>query len=92
MTIVASSRIKASANATRPRYIMGFLTLVAGTATEALVAPDVFAASAQVFITRVTPGGTVGDLSAATNNAAQTITITSDNALDTSVVGYIVVW
>lgn len=64
--------------------IVGRATLVAGTVTILIPTVD---ANTEVFLTRRTAGGTIGNLTY-TVAAGASITINSDNVLDTSVVSY----
>lgn len=66
----------------------GSLTLVAGTASEVL---PVGAAIGIPQATRRTPGGAIGDLTATYTAATRTVTITSANAGDTSIVSYMII-
>ena len=65
----------------------GTAVLVAGTVT---VANATVTANSLVLMSVQTPGGTQGNLSVAVT-AGTGFVITSDNALDTSTVGYIIV-
>lgn len=65
---------------------LGLATLVAG---AAVVNNQLVQANTRIFLTRQTPGGTVGDLSCAVRVADTSFTIQSTSALDTSTVAYL---
>lgn len=69
---------------------VGVATLVAGTVT---VSTTAVTANSRIFLTRDTPGGVVGDLSAPTASitAATSFVINSDNVADTSTINWFLV-
>lgn len=60
-------------------------TLVGGTAT--ITMPDISSTTSRIQLTRKTAGGTIGNLDYTISNGAS-LTINSDNVLDTSVITY----
>lgn len=67
---------------------MGTAVLVAGTVT---VTHSTVTASSRIIIWRQVAGGTLGNLSVGAIVAGTSFVINSDNALDTSTVGYLVI-
>lgn len=67
---------------------MGTAVLVAGTVT---VTHSFVTAASRIVIWRQVAGGTLGNLSVGTITAGTSFVINSDNAADTSTVGYIVI-
>lgn len=67
---------------------MGTAVLVAGTVT---VTHSFVTASSRIIIWRQVAGGTLGNLSVGTITAGTSFVINSDNAADTSTVGYLVI-
>lgn len=67
---------------------MGTAVLVAGTVT---VTHSTVTANSRIIIWRQVAGGTLGNLSVGTITAATSFVINSDNAADTSTVGYLIV-
>lgn len=72
---------------TATKYARGTLTLGGGTGVGTVTIPG-YPVTASVQVTRKTPGGAVGDLSASYVAATGVLTVQSANAGDTSVIQY----
>jgi hypothetical protein len=72
---------------TATKYARGTVTLGGGTGVATITIPG-YPASAAVLVTRKTPAGAVGDLSASYVAATGVLTVQSANAADTSVVQF----
>lgn len=78
---------------TQLRMVMGEITLVAGSQTDVLpvdVAEGIPDGFPGVFPFLKNAGGVLGQLSATYTKATRTVTVTSSNAGDTSVVKYVI--
>jgi hypothetical protein len=68
-------------------WAWGTATLAAGTVT---VSSGIVLSTSKIFLTRMTPGGTLGSLSVPTITSGTSFLINSSSASETSVIAYLI--